>query len=129
MLIGQAAATVGLSTKAVRFYEAQGLLPAAERAANGYRMYSEEAVARLDFIRRGRAAGLTVAQLRRILAVQRPGAPSCAHVRDVLAGQLTALDAQIAELTSLRAAVAGSYRSVAAGNPEACDPLDICTYL
>lgn len=129
MLIGQAAAMVGMTTKAVRFYEAQGLLPAAKRAANGYRQYSEEAVGRLDFIRRGRAAGLTVAQLKGILAVQEPGAPPCTHVRDVLASQLAALDAQIAELTNLRAAVAGSYDSVAAGDPKECNPQDICTFL
>ena len=42
MRIGEAAAAVGMTTKALRFYENQGLLPPAERAANGYRDYTDE---------------------------------------------------------------------------------------
>ena len=56
MRIGEAAAAAGMTTKTLRFYEDSGLLPAAKRSSNGYRDYTEDSVARLEFIRRGRAA-------------------------------------------------------------------------
>lgn len=129
MLIGEVASAVGMTPKTLRFYEEQGLLPPAERSPNGYRQYGEDSVARLDFIARGRAAGLSVSQIRNILAVSEPDNAPCAHVRDVLAGQLADLDLKIAQLTALRAGVAASYEAVAAGDPAACDQSKVCSYL
>lgn len=70
MRIGEAATAAGMTTKTLRFYEDRGLLPAPNRAGNGYRDYSADAVPRLDFIRRGRATGLTLAQISDILKVR-----------------------------------------------------------
>ena len=64
MRIGELAAAAGTTTKTLRFYEDSGLLPQSERSANGYRAYGPEALSLLDFIRRGRVAGLSLAQIR-----------------------------------------------------------------
>lgn len=129
MLIGEVAKAAGMTPKTLRFYEEQGLLLPARRSPNGYRQYGDDTVARLDFIARGRAAGLSVSQIRSILSVREPGNPPCTHVRDVLAGQLAELDLKIAELTALRLSVAASYAAVAAGDPAACDQSRVCSYL
>ena len=129
MRIGQAAEAAGMTTKALRFYEERGLLPSPGRAANGYREYGEAAVDRLGFIRRARTAGLSLAQIGQILAVRDHGQATCAHVVDLLAAQLAALDAQIAELGALRESVSESFRAAAAGDPSACDPDSVCSYL
>lgn len=129
MRIGEAAAATGMTTKTLRFYEDRGLLPSPHRAANGYRDYGDETVSRLDFIHRGRVAGLTLAQIRGILQVRDAGDAPCVHVRDVLARQLTDLDRQIAELVALRATVAEYHDAVAAADPVECDPERICSYL
>ena len=50
MRIGELAAAAGTTTKTLRFYEETGLLPPTERAANGYRDYGPEVLARLEFI-------------------------------------------------------------------------------
>jgi len=64
----------------------------ADRATtSGYRDYAHDAVARLDFIRRGRAAGLTLAQIREVLAVRDASQAPCRHVQDLLAARLTGL--------------------------------------
>ena len=42
MKIGELSQRTGMATSAIRFYESSGLLPAAERGANGYRQYGEE---------------------------------------------------------------------------------------
>ena len=60
MKIGELAAATGLATSAIRFYEQSGLLPAAQRAGNGYRSYSVEAVDRLRFIQVAQALGFTL---------------------------------------------------------------------
>ena len=129
MRIGEAAKTAGMTTKTLRFYEERGLLPAPARAANGYREYGEETVFRVGFIRRGRAAGLSLAQIGEILAVRDRGTAPCIHVRDLLAAQLADLDRQIAELQSIRASIAESRNTAAAGDPAACDAARICSYL
>lgn len=129
MRIGEVADTVGLSTKTLRFYEQSGLLPAPARSANGYRDYQPEILPRLEFIVRGRTAGLTLAQLQQILSVRETGQAPCTHVRETLDQQLTSIDDQIEALTALRATVAGHHDTVAAGNPEDCNPEHVCSYL
>jgi MerR family transcriptional regulator, copper efflux regulator len=129
MRIGETAAAAGMTAKTLRFYEDRGLLPAADRAPNGYRDYPQEAVSRLEFIRRGRTAGLTLAQIGDILSVRDIGQAPCTHVEELLAKQLRDLDARIAELSALRATVAEFHDAAAAGDPAACDPKRICSYL
>lgn len=129
MRIGEAATATGMTTKTLRFYEDRGLLPTAHRAPNGYRDYGDETVARLDFIRRSRLAGLTLAQIGDILRVRDAGDAPCTHVRDSLARQLMELDRQIAELVALRATVAEYHDVAAAADPVSCDPERICSYV
>ena len=73
MRIGELAEAAGTTTKTLRFYEDQGLLPPAERTAAGYRDYTPDALARVDFIHRGQTAALTLAQIRQILDVRDGG--------------------------------------------------------
>lgn len=129
MRIGETAAAAGMTAKTLRFYEDRGLLPAADRAPNGYRDYPHERVNRLEFIRRGRTAGLTLAQIGEILAVRDIGTAPCLRVTDLLAKQLRDLDARIAELSALRGAVAEFHDAAAVGDPAACDPERICSDL
>lgn len=127
--IGETAAAAGMTAKTLRFYEDRGLLPVADRAPNGYRDYAHATVSRLEFIRRGRAAGLTLAQIGDILSVRDIGQAPCVHVKDLLAQRLSELDARIAELTALRATVAECHDAAGAADPTACDPERICSYL
>ncbi|MDP9396748.1 MAG: heavy metal-responsive transcriptional regulator [Actinomycetota bacterium] len=129
MRIGELAEVSGTTTKTLRFYEDVGLLPAAERTSGGYRDYTSDAVARLDFIRRGRAAGLTLAQIREVLAVRDAGRAPCRHVQDLLGTRLADLDAQIADLLALRGIVAGLRDAAAVVEPASCVPATVCQYL
>ncbi len=129
MRIGELAAATGTTTKTLRFYEDSGLLPPAERNANGYRDYTEDAIHRLDFIRRGRAAGLTLAQIRDIIDLRDLGTAPCRHVHEILDERLTTLDAQIADLQALRETVAHLRDDAAHADPADCNPEEICRYL
>lgn len=129
MRIGEVAAATTTTTKTLRFYEERGLLPAAARASNGYREYGEDAVARVNFIRRSRISGLTLTQIDGILRVRDAGTAPCAHVTDALENQIHDLDQKIAELHALRATVSGYRDAVASADPAGCDPARICSYL
>ena len=66
MRIGEVARASGTTSKTLLYYEEVGPLPAADRTPACYRDYGAEVLDRLDFIRRGQAAGLTLAQLAHI---------------------------------------------------------------
>lgn len=129
MRIGELAAATGTTTTTLRFYEDTGLLPPAGRTASGYRDYGQEAIARLDFIRRGRAAGLTLTQIREVLDIRDAGTAPCHHVKELLDIRLTALDQQIADLQALRANVTHLRDDAAQANPSQCQSEDVCRYL
>ena len=129
MKIGEMAAMAGVTTKTLRFYEERGLLPAPTRTPSGYRDYPPEALNRLDFIRRGRNAGLTLAQISEILDLRDAGQAPCNHVEEVLAHRLVHLDRQIADLQELRTTVAALQGAAADADPQACDAAEICRYL
>lgn len=129
MRIGAAAAAVGITSKTIRFYEDRGLLPPAERSANGYREYGRDSISRLKFIRRCQIAGLTLAQIQGILCIGGSGITPCTRVRDVLGQQLIDLDERIAELRALRATVAEHYATVKTADPRNCATEQICSYI
>ncbi len=129
MLIGEIASATGTTTKTLRFYEQVGLLPPTARTAGGYRSYGAETCERIDFIHRGRAAGLTLAQIREILAIRDGGRPPCADVYDLLTEQLAQIDDQISRLKNLKATVTALRNNAADADPQSCPADDICRYL
>lgn len=60
MLIGEVAEATGVSTKALRFYEDEGLLHEPDRTSGGYRDYRPDVIDRVVFVRQAQAAGLTL---------------------------------------------------------------------
>ena len=129
MRIGELAQASGTTTKTLRFYEQAGLLPAPERTASGYRDYSPETLARLDFIRRSCSAGLTLAQIREVLHIRDAGAAPSHHVHDLLQARLGDLDRQIADLQALRETVAHLRKVASPVDPASCEASTVCRYL
>src|SRR5712691_5324026 len=82
--IGELARRTGVTAKAIRFYERKGILPQAERAPNGYRLYDGEAVGMLHFVKQASGLGLTLAEIKEIVAIRQGGRPPCTHVHQLL---------------------------------------------
>ena len=102
MNISQAARATGLSAKQIRDYEKAGLLPPAERAANG-RRYGSGDLARLNFIRHAREVGFSLPQTAELLALNDDGSRSSRAVKALAAAHIAELDAQIRRLNAMRA--------------------------
>jgi MerR family transcriptional regulator, copper efflux regulator len=103
--VGKAAQAAGLSPKAVRLYEAKGLLPEAKRTESGYRLYSDEDIAVLRFIHQAKTLGLSLGEIRDILDLRRGGTTPCRHVVRLLDQRIREVDRTITELRHLRRAL------------------------
>ncbi|MCA2306388.1 MerR family DNA-binding protein [Mycobacterium intracellulare] len=99
---GRAAARAGITRKALRLYEAKGLVDEPVRTAAGYRLYSPDDIAVLTFIRRARTLGLHLDDIAAILGVRRAGASPCQRVRTFIDSRITEIDTAIADLRVLR---------------------------
>jgi MerR family copper efflux transcriptional regulator len=129
MRIGEIAGQAGLSTKALRYYERVGLVEAPTRTPSGYRDYDQSILDRLRFIRSAQAAGLTLGEIKGVIAFREQGSPPCGHVLELIDGRAADLDRRIAELRGLRndlRALADRGRSL---SPEACSPDLVCHIL
>ena len=100
--IGELARRAGVTTKAVRFYEAKRVLPAAKRGANRYRLYGDDAVEMLGFIKQATGLGLTLAEIREIIAIRQGGRPPCTHVHRLLRDKAVELDGKLKDLLEVR---------------------------
>lgn len=108
--IGEAAALAGVTPKAIRLYESKGLLPAAERTDAGYRLFSENDVNVLRFIRSAKTLGLQLQEIKNILDLQRQGEQPCGRVLQLLDQHIADIDRTIADLEQLRAMLAAARR-------------------
>jgi MerR family copper efflux transcriptional regulator len=123
-LISELAQRAGMSTATLRFYEQEGLLPAA-RSAGGYRVYDDEAAERLEFIAGGKRIGLPLAEIRDLLTAWDAG--GCADLRDRLR---PLLDAKIEETRQRSAELAAFTGQLTAAlsrldgpaSPGRCEP-------
>lgn len=102
LTIGELARRAALTTNTLRYYEAQGLLPPVPRTEAGYRVYGEEAVARLAFIQQAKAVGLSLDEIREILTLAGSGRSPCARVAAYLDEKLAQVDRQLQALSSFR---------------------------
>jgi MerR family Zn(II)-responsive transcriptional regulator of zntA len=68
--IGRLAHRARVNADSVRFYERQGLLTPSKKTASGYRLYGEDAVRRLAFIKHAQCCGFNLAEIRELLALQ-----------------------------------------------------------
>ena len=129
MRIGELARKSGATPSTLRYYEEAGLLPEPGRTAGGYRNYTPDAIGIVQFIKRGQAAALTLAQVKRIIDIRGTGQAPCDHVRDQLDRSIHHLDQQIAERIALRDTITHLRQAAEHTDPKSCASEDICRYL
>lgn len=126
MHIGQLAAEIGVSSKAIRFYEDTGILPPAARAENGYRIYGPTAVDRLRFVKDAQSAGLTLKEISTILELRDQGKGTCNHTMEMLDGHLHDVERQIEELYRTRDRLVDMMERAKGLDPADCNDPNRC---
>lgn len=101
MRIGELSKKTGLSVDALRFYEKSGLIKGPSRTEAGYREYSVEAVAALEFISHCRSLDIPIPEIKKLLRVRSGSAKSCREANQVIDEQLDNLRSRIKELKKL----------------------------
>jgi len=101
LFIGEVAKQIGVNPKTIRYYEEINLLPKSKRGENNYRVYSQEAVKRLSFVKKAQSLGFTLREIKEVLSLRDRGYKPCTHVRELLKQRITDLEQKLAELTVL----------------------------
>ena len=102
MKIGELAKATNLSTKTIRFYESEGLIPDPPRTNSGYRSYADSDVVRLEFILRAKRLGLSLDEIKGILKLHDRSEPTCVHVRSLLQEKVAQIDMVIQDLLGFK---------------------------
>jgi DNA-binding transcriptional MerR regulator len=110
MQIGEAAKRTALTVDAIRFYEKRSLLPKPPRTAGRFRLYSDDDVARLDFIRQMQGLGFSLREVRQLLDLRGHPLSACHEVRDLLETKLKEVRGKISELQNLELELAADFR-------------------
>lgn len=102
MNIGDAASSSGISSKMIRHYEAIGLISPPRRSEAGYRLYDNDDVAILKFIKSARSLGFSLEQIKELLSLWCNKDRASAEVKTLALEQIAALTEKIDELSAMR---------------------------
>ena len=119
LTIGALAKACAVHVETVRYYQRRGLLDEPRRPPGGVRRYGQAAVARLRFVRRAQALGFTLDEIAELLRLERT--PDCGRARKLASARLADVEAKLADLGRMRAALVAQIRACDAGrDPRSC---------
>ena len=123
--IGELSRRTGCKVETVRYYERVGLMPPAPRTVGRYRLYNDDDVRRLAFVRRARGLGFTLDDVRVLLtlAPDRRTGP-CAEARDIAAAHLAEVRSKIADLRAMERVLHAAVDRCAAGKDPRCPVIE-----
>lgn len=122
--IGEAARKTGVKVPTIRYYESIGLLPTPPRTEGNRRLYDEDDLRRLAFIRHARELGFEVEAIRTLLALQDDPDQSCAAADAVARARLVEVEQRIARLSALRAELKRMLELCASGRISDCKVIE-----
>ena len=134
MKIGELAKMTGCEVVTIRYYEKEGLLKAPERTAGNYRMYGDAELARLRFIRHCRRHGMSLAEIRSLLAFSDAPEGTCDWIKELIRQHVRNIETQIHDLKLLKRHLEGLYQVCDGGRQRECGILkslsdgEHCTY-
>jgi DNA-binding transcriptional MerR regulator len=123
--IGDLAAQAGVPTSTIRYYERCGLVEPTSRSKSNYRLYDQEAVDRLQFIRAAKSAGLTLEDIEALIQFRDGTQAPCNQVRSLIEHRLVTLKEKMKEFRQVQR-ILQSYLEVCreADEAEPCQVLD-----
>ena len=99
--IGALSKGTGCNIETIRYYERIGLMPKPPRSPGGHRLYEEDHLRRLTFIRRSRELGFTLEEVRGLLRLVDGGSYTCAEVKTLTLDHAAEVRRKVADLRKL----------------------------
>jgi MerR family Zn(II)-responsive transcriptional regulator of zntA len=119
------AALTNVSADTLRYYERERLLQPAGKSAGGYRLYDDDAIARIRFIRHAQECGFTLAEVRDLLTLRGCSSACCGDVKRVAIERKLQLEARIRSMRDMSVAL----DRLIAGCKAEQSPVDACPIL
>lgn len=123
--IGKLALAAEVTSDTIRYYEKEELLTPTTKTSAGYRLYNEDALRRLRFIKQAQQCGFSLAEIRELLTLKNRDAACCKDVRSVAIEKKLQLEHKIKALQVMSQALS---ELITICNDEA-KPLDECPIL
>ncbi len=98
--IGKLAQLTAVSADTLRYYEKMNLISVESRSAGGYRLYNEEAIRRVRFIRGAKALNFTLDEIKQLLLLKSSDKSTCAQILKHTEGKIKEAETRIAELAA-----------------------------
>lgn len=122
--IGALSKQSGVHIETIRYYEKIGVMPKPGRTSGGYRIYGQENLKRLSFVRRGRELGFSLDELRGLLHLVDGHAYTCAQVRAMTLDHLAEIRRKIADLRRLARVMADTSARCTGDRVPECPIID-----
>jgi Hg(II)-responsive transcriptional regulator len=121
--IGKAASAAGVRVDTLRYYEKRRLLPRPARTYTGYRMYDEDAVRRVRFIKRAQELGFTLKEIAELLELADGRAGGCGEVRAFAGKKAGDLAAKIRDMRRMKAVLESLMKQCSGAGPVSACPI------
>jgi len=103
--IGELAERAAVNQQTIRYYEREGLLPEPPRRDSGYRMFPENAVRRVRFIKRAQEIGFSLGEIRELLSLRIDSRRESRDVRALTEAKMADIDGKIRTLKAMKTAL------------------------
>jgi Hg(II)-responsive transcriptional regulator len=106
LTIGEVAKQANVRIETLRYYERTGLVARPPRSESNYRLYPQETVRRVQFIKRAQELGFSLKEIMELLALRATPETPCADIRTRALGKITAIEEKIRVLHAMKHALA-----------------------
>lgn len=124
LTIGTLSQRTGCNIETIRYYERIGLMPHPARTDGGHRLYGEDLVRRMGFIRRSRELGFTLDQIRTLLGLVDGRRYTCAQVKHITVEHLDEVRRKVADLRKIERVLTDMAAQCNGGTVPLCPVID-----
>jgi DNA-binding transcriptional MerR regulator len=124
MTIGRLSKAAGVKVTTIRYYESINLMGVPDRSTSGQRLYDDEAIQRLSFIRHARDLGFPIDSIRDLIDLQHQPGEDCAHVDAIARRQLANVRLKLSQLEALEGELKRMISACEGGTIASCKVLE-----
>ena len=123
--ISQLASAAGIPTTTLRYYERVGLIELEDRSAGNYRLYTDESLRKVKFVRAAKGIGFTLDDIKQLLAAKDGRIPRCCDVQPLLSERLNDVEQRLRDLQDVKRVLQSALRKCQSGRPnDSCQVIE-----